>query len=463
MKKILAVLFLLALPRPGARAEEPLTLRAYLAGVEAGQAGIAGARSARGAAALLREESVLATAPQFFGEAGGSVDRSGQLLPMLQGDSTKIMSGVAGASLKTRSGVEWKLYYAYGRDIVSGSIFGEIDQWRSSQNLELSVALWRNRKGREIDPTVRAEQARRDAQGAAAGYEAADLRLLAEQAYWRLAALKESVEISSGSLRRAVELLRWSRGRAAAGLADTSETLEAEAGVKVREQQLMEEADALRQAARRFNAFLGGNSAEAPPLMEGVDGAVEKPGPGVRGDIRAAGLYAEAAEYAAARARESLKPSLDLVSKLSLTGLSGSAGAAARGAFSTSGAAAALGLRLSLPFNSAAPRKVSRGYGLEAEAARLRYRQAVLDSEAEQAALSGQFDALQRQAVLARDVEMTQWTKYQAEQARREKGKSTVFLTLAYQDDYAAAQARRVGVALKLRLVRAQLELYGRN
>ena len=462
MKKTIQLIFLLSLFPFDAGAQEPLTLQAYLLKVDGDQPGIAGARSAQKAAVVLREESTLGTEPQFFGEAGGSVDKSGQLLPMLQGDSTKILSASAGASLKTRAGVEGKLYYSFGRDIVSGSMFGDIDQWYSSQNLELSVALWRNRKGREIDSSIRAEQARRDAHGAAAGFDVADMLFRAEQSYWQLAALKESVEISSGSLLRAQELQRWSRGKVEAGLADTSEALQAEAAVKVREQELMGEIDLLRQAARKYNTFLGLNSAEVPEAMENVDGPAEKPAPGVKGDIRAAELYARAAQFAAARSAESSKPSLDLVSKLSLTGLDGSSGAAARGAFSTNGAATSLGVRLNLPFSSSLPRNVRRGYQLEAEAARLKYRQALLDSEAELAALSEQFDALQRQLEISREVEKTQWLKYQAEQLRREKGKSTVYLTLAFQDDYAAAQARRVGVALRLRLTRAQLELFKR-
>ena len=64
--------------------------------------------------------------------------------------------------------------------------------------------------------------------------------------------------------------------------------------------------------------------------------------------------------------------------------------------------------------------------------------------------------------MLVREVEKTQEQKYLAERVRREKGKTTVYFMLAYQDDYAAAQERRVAVALELRLLRAELSLFVR-
>lgn len=462
MKRSLMVLLLTISPLALPAQEGAFTLRQYLAEAETALPGLAGARSAEAGETLLRDEGQAEVSPRFFAQADLSGDNSGQLLPGLQGDYAKAASVSAGAALKTRGGFEGRAYYSFGRDIFHGSALGNVDQWKTSQNLELSAALWRNRKGLETASGIDSARALRDARAEEARAEAALLRARAEQAYWRLAAIKESIEISSGSLRNARELLAWSRALAEAGLADASEALGAEASAKMREQELLEKTGSLRQAARRFNTFLGRNSGETPGSMEKVDGPSVKPAAGVRRDVLAAELQARSAELAAAGSAESTKPALDLVTKLSLNGFGDQAGGAARGAFSTGGAAASAGLRLNMPFSGSLTRDNRRGYELLAKAARLKYRQALLESEAELSSQSDLFDALHGQLALAREVETAQETKYRAERARREKGKTTVYFMLAYQDDYAAARERRVAVALELRLLGAELGLFSR-
>lgn len=462
MKKALIVLLFIISPAALPAQEAMLTLHQYLAGAEAAQPGLAGALSAEEGEKLLRDEGEAMLSPRFFAETSLSQDNSGQLLPGLQGDYAKAASVSAGASLKTRGGFEGRAYYSFGRDVFHGSALGNIDQWKASQNIELSAALWRNRRGRETAAAIDSARALRDAQAEEARAEASVLRARAEQAYWRLAAIKESLEISSGSLRSAREMLAWSRAMSQAGLADPSEALGAAAAAKLREQELLEKTGLLRQAARRFNFFLGRNSDETPADLEKVDSPSFKPEAGVRRDVLAAELRARAAVLAAAASAESVKPTLDVAAKLSLNGFGAEAGGASRGAFSAGGAAASAGLRLNMPFSGALARDNRRGYERLAGAARLKYRQALLDSEAELAAQSELFDTLQGQLSLAREVEAAQEEKYRVERARREKGKTTVYFMLAYQDDYAAARQRSVAVALDLRLLRAELGLFAR-
>ncbi len=440
-----------------------VTLKEYLEQASASHKAIEGARKSASAAALLRAESELDISPKLFSEAGGSIDNSPQIDPSTQGDSTKKISLTAGASLKTRTGLEGKAYTAIGKTNVTGLSAGDQRKWNASQNFELSAALWRNWKGRETDASINSAQSARDAQVENANFEMDTLLAQAEQAYWRLAAIRESMKITAENLNRAKTLREWSRKRSESGLADESEYLQADAAVKIRERELLEETDLLRQAASRFNAFIGRNSEDVPQDMESVDGTVEKPAGGTRADIRAAAIQARAAAFTAISSAEALKPSLEAYSRLSFNGLSGSASMASGGSFSSNGTATTLGLRFGLPFSQSLVKNSQKGYALEAEAAELKYRQALLESQSELSSLSGQFDITLQKLSLARELEKTQLAKYLTEQKRHEKGKTTVYFTITFQDDYAAAQISRLETALKLRLICAQMKIYGRN
>lgn len=440
-----------------------VTLDHYLGQVGSSQKAIEGARKSARAAALLRSVSELEISPKLFGDAGGTIDNSPQIDPSTQGDSSKKISLTAGASLKTRGGLEGKAYTSIGKTNITGLSEGDQNKWNASQNLELSASLWRNWKGRETDSSINSAQAAKDAQTETADFEKDTLLTQAEQAYWQLAAVRESMKITGENLNRAKTLREWSRKRSETGLADESEYLQAEAAVKTRERELLEETDLLEQASAKYNSFLGLDSADVPSALESVDGAVDKPAGGLRADIRAAALQARAAAFAAINSAEALKPSVDAYSRLSLNGLSGSAGMAAGGSFSSNGTAAALGLRLGFPLSQSLVRDSQKGYELEAEAADLKYRQVLLDSRSELSSLSRQFDITLKKLSLARELEKVQLEKYRAEQKRHEKGKTTVYFTITFQDDYAAAQISRLAAALKLRLICAQMKLYGRK
>ncbi|MFA6582734.1 MAG: TolC family protein [Elusimicrobiaceae bacterium] len=450
---------LLLCPLAAADGGWALSLRGYLEQVSGRQQALTAARQTAKAARLLRQEKETEITPVLFSEASATLDNTPQLEPEYQGDSTKNAALTVGASLKTRHGVSGKLYYSVGRESISGTAFGDMDKWRAGQNLEISASLWRDRGGRETDSNLRAFTLGRDADAETAAFESDSIETRAEEAYWNLSAVKESLVVLSNNLKRARKLADWSRTRAEAGLADETEYLQAEAAAKLREQELLDATSLLLAAAREFNSFLGENSAETPAL-ENADGPVSKPSAGVRADVRAAALRARAAGLAAASSAEQTKPTLSLFSMLSFSGLGNYAGSAASNAFSTTGPAATLGLRLGVPLAARLLENNRRGYALQAEAENLKYRQTLLDSEADRDALAQEFDLLLRRLTLAREIEKAQWEKYQAEERRRAKGKSTVYFTITFQDDYARAQISRIETALKLRILTARLKLY---
>lgn len=460
MKRFLLVSMIFMTARP-AFCAEPLTLAAYLGEVNASQAALAGARKAGEAANLLQAERELEVAPRLFGEASALADDSPQFDPATQGDSTKLVSVKAGLALKTRHGIESKVYSSVGKGSVTGIASGDVSKWLASQNAEVSVSLWRNWKGRETDSSIGSAQARRAAEMQESRFAAVSLLIQAEQAYWQLAAIKESMEITSANLVRARKLADWSRKRVASGLADSSELLQALAAVKLREQDLLDESVLLRQAAVKFNACRGVNYAEPPALLESVDGVVSPPVPGERADVRAKALYAQAAKLSAAGSEETIKPALEAYAQVSLKGMEDSASAALGGALSTNGTAVTSGVRFVMPLFSSLTAKSRKGYALEAEAAALKYEQARLDGAAEFTALADHFALQKRKLELARELEKIQWDKYQAETKLREKGKTTVYFIIAFENDFASAQLRRLEAALELRLLAAKLKLYG--
>lgn len=462
MKYILIILIIVLPGQYRVQAQgNPFTLNEYLAEAAANQPGLAAARKAFNAAELLAGESGLATLPAFFGEAGATEDRSKRSMPELQGNRSNAYSMDTGVKMKGLNGLEGKFYYSLGREKSRGSAFGNTDQWASTQNLELTLPLWRNLGGRETSSAVSSGRALRRAQAEAARAEADGLRLRAEQAYWHLAAARERILIASTSLTGAEELVRWTTAKTEAGLADPSDLLQAKAAAKVRQQELFEAQDLLRRSSRVFNALRGRNSDEVPVLLESVDGPVLKPPAGTKAELRAGGLYAEHYRMAAESSAEAVKPSLDLVSKITLTGLSSSQDTAMSGAFSTRNPSAGLWVQFGIPLPPSRTREVRRGYVLEAEAAGLRHKQALLEDGANLAALLEEFDSAATRLSLAKESEAAQLEKYRAERLRREKGKSTVYLILTFQDDYATAQARRVSASLELRLICAQMRLYG--
>jgi outer membrane protein TolC len=287
----------------------------------------------------------------------------------------------------------------------------------------------------------------------------------AEITYWRLALARQSVRISVDALIRAQRIHEWNARRARLSLGDRADTLQAEALLEIRKLELQAARDELRAASQSFNLTRAVPGAEVeeelaelePKLIDALQPPARAP---MRDDVRAAEQQALASQAGSRLAQERNKPQLDLYGSYALNGRQPELAPALGEPFKAHLPSRAIGVRLTLPLDLGTLSDTRAGYRREEVGSEMVYRARLFDQEESWRDLTTKLAEARRRLKLALEIERAQEEKLRYERARREKGRTTTYQILLFEQDFSQAQLQRLRAEADALTIHAQLKLF---
>ena len=458
--------FLATLMAFPANAADTLTLGQYLAQVKKGNTGYSGSAAAASGAVLRAQEGAIQFSPALFGTEQLTVDNSPKAAPIFQGSSSTANSYSLGVQKLWDFGLTSKISYSLAFTSIQGAPLLPLASFYDARPLlELSLPVWGNGFGRTALAQAELIEASAKATSSRESYNAQRALASAEAAYWRLSVARDVLEVEKANSERAQKQKEWSARRSRLRLADDSDTFQADALLKLRRIEFQSGVDEERASAYAFNSARGQQGMKVDEkvqrLSEILAETLTAPDrKGRRQDVEAAFQQTRASEANAQISVERGTPNLEVYSTLSLNGKRGAARDSVSDSFRASQDAAAIGVRFVVPLEFGALRQVKAGYLQEIDANHSKFARQVFEEEFQWQDLTARFQEARHRLTLASEVERIQKTKYEYERERQHRGKSTTFVVLQFEQDYATAQVSRIRQAAEILNLIAEMKLY---
>lgn len=464
MKYAALILSLFTVSAASARAAEQLTIRAYLDQVE-GKSPLlqaqklhseGGARRADGASVL--------TFPYLFGAANNVVDQEEKAIPAQQGTETRTTVYALGLGMNTPFGLNGKYTWNNADVFTIGSAF-TMPRYTSYNKLDLTLNLARNGLGSEIRARQALIRAGNTAQGLAGEFNYTARLAEAESVYWRLALARQGVLVQKDVLARAGRLLDWAKRRVSLQLGDRSDLLQAQASHDLYTIGMASAVEEEKNAARAFNLLRNREGDSVPEAVgfPSVEETLKMQAPerkGERLDVQAAAARTLAAQAQSQLDKEALKPSVDVTASYAWNGRDPQRSEAISEAFGSKHPTRAIGVMFSVPLNVPTWKRAIDGADMEIEAAELELAHARLDGEKGWSDLETRLKQARARLGLVNTLENVQREKFENERSRLQRGRTTTFQALTFEQDYAQSQLTRLRTQAEVLQLLAQMRTY---
>lgn len=488
MKRLwIVLLFLLVhLASPDTQASGPLTLKSFLDSVVANNQGYQSAREASLGAEERSGEADLQTLPTFFAQSQWVRDeRLPQNLQLVY-RSIESDTYTLGISQQFAFGLKTTLSgnaaYTGFNDLqffTGTALSSPFSQsfWDVYPKIEASFPLLSGGFGK----TVRAQQEATRAQALAAHYSSRFTERVtlaeAESTYWRLALARHSVRIQTDAKERAQKISDWARRRSRLSLADETDTYQAEAALKLRTLELQAALDEERSASRSFNnarqidsdvVSESLESLDKPALISTIESQtlgdlLNSSGTPVRDDIRAYQESQRSAEAAAVIGKERNRPSLDLFGSYAWNGRGSTFGNTLADPFRSDRETQVFGIKFTLPLAVGTWTDAVAGYERERLAAEKATDRKQYELQKTWEDLTRKLAESKKRLSLAQGIESLQKDKLEHERTRFQKGRSTTYQVLMFEQDFSQSQLQRARTQTEVLNLIAQLKLFRVN
>jgi outer membrane protein TolC len=104
---------------------------------------------------------------------------------------------------------------------------------------------------------------------------------------------------------------------------------------------------------------------------------------------------------------------------------------------------------------------VNQGYRAEAAAAKMKFERKALEEEKDWRDVSSKLTAAQKRLQMAEILESLQREKYNNERNRHRRGRTTTFLVLQFEQDYALAQLARLRTQSEILNLISNMKTFG--
>ena len=466
MKTVLLIgLFLLT---ANARAEF-VSLDSYLDQVKHMNGSVRGSLETSAGTRLRSNEGALITSPSLFANLTSTDDKAPKLNPLAQGTETVTKNYSGGFMYQSPIGTSLKLYYSATYMDVRGASQVYVQNptaWDTKPVIELTQPLWRNIIGNETRASVEAANSAALAASWTDQYVVKQGLSAAEAAYWRLSAAREALEIQRGSLERQTKIRDWTAQKVKYRLADESDELQASAAVRLRELELQVAIDEVRTAAQTFNTTRGMQATTVDERLESVlafdpDNISVPRRASRRADVEAALYQEKAADAAAMLGAQKNLPTLELFGSYARNGHDLVSSTSMTQSTWAANPTTTIGLKLVAPIRWGLVMENREGYAREARGAALKYEQKVADQEKDWVDLLSKYGEAKRRLELSKRIEEVQKSKYQRERDRHSKGRTTTFMVLQFEQDFASAQLARLRTQTEILGLVAQMKTFG--
>ena len=454
------------------RADGPLELPAFLAQVREKHQGVQAATETAAGALGHAGDSRLPLKPYAFASAQLQSDGRLPQLPLFSYDRIVTNAYSLGVGENTSFGLQAKvsynlLYTSYVNTVIPGQPNVSGLAWHdATPRIELTQSLWSNGFGRATRATADFSEAQALATTYGARFQGRALLADAEITYWRLAVARQAVEVTREALERAKRIQSWNGRRARLGLGDQSDALQSDALAEQRKLELQSALDEERAARRAFNSARSLDSDSVPEALANPSPATvaELPAPTraeLRDDVKAAREQERAARAGGEAAIEHDLPTLDVFGAYTLNGRAAPVGDALSDPFSAGRPTEMIGVRFQTSLDVGGAADARRGWAREQAGAELSYQRKLFEQEQSWKDLTDRLDEGRRRLVLAQSIEKAQGTKLHYERGRLEKGRSTTYQVLLFEQDFAQAQLGRIRAEAEVLNLLAQMKLFG--
>lgn len=344
----------------------------------------------------------------------------------------------------------------------------EEPRWSSEWDLRIEQSLWRDFAGRETLRGIRRDQAQLRASSLRRKFEARQLLVDAEMAYWNYALAQRRHESLEGSLKRTKEILGWNQRRLEMNLVDQNDVLQSEAAVLQLNQSLQQAKRQEQEAFRNLNSYLSAplDSLEEAPKLEPVDlkaSEVELSDswePNSREDVRAMEELKKAAILDYQSTSASVDPDLTGYIAYGGQGVDPTLGGTIGDMFDREFPRYEIGVQLTMPLGFGNIQSLRAGKELEVQAQKLEYAQAKYQLDKVFYGLRDKVNELLAKIETAKDLKDLQQRKLANENERLRQGRSTSFQVLSFEEDLASAELELLQMQTELRHLMAQLKLF---
>lgn len=451
-----------------------LSLDRYLEQVRIDNKDVRSSLLASEGAAMYLEKGTLLLAPTAFGDISYLDDKKPPLTT-LTGDRTAKSTYTLGVRKLTTFGLEGQVSYSLIHTQLFnvptfniagvGSISPPSNYYEGRTEIVLTQSVWRNGFGRG----TRANQELLEAQASATrhteNFSIKSQLAVAESAYWRLALARETLNVSRESIERAMKIRDWAARRERFALGDKADRLQAEAALSLRKLDLQAAEDESRQAALAFNAARQIDSDEVPerlqtPTLKKLLALKAPDRAEFREDVLAAKDVTRAAQANVELALQQLSPDIQLYGLGALNSRDNGATTAVSDSFKTDRPTWLVGLRFSAPLDLPQILQSRKGHALQREAAELDFERKVFEQENAWKDLNRTLSETQRRLQLSQEIEGAQREKLMYEKKRHEKGRTTTYQVLLFEQDFASAQLTRIARERDVLAVLAQMKVF---
>lgn len=464
MKAIILTLTIL-LPLTAYAAPAQLTIAEYI-GQVTGKSPTVQAQKLNAEGGFRRAESAsVLTFPYLFGGANNYLDKSEKDFPAQQGYETRSTVYTLGLGVNTPIGLNGKYTWNNADLLTLGTSFPNPGRYTSYNRLDLSLNLVRNGFGSEIRAKKELIRAGNTAQALGSQFAFTAKMAEAENAYWRLALARQAVIVQKDVLARAGRLLEWAKRRVSMQLGERSDLLQAQASNDLFTIGLAAAVEEERNSARAFNLLRNQEGDSVPEAVgfPSVEETLRMKAPartGERLDVRAAEERTRANQAQIQIDREALKPNVDITAAYAWNGRDPSRPAAVSEAFRSQYPTRSIGVSFSVPLNVPTWAYSMRGASMQIEAAELELEQSRIGETKDWSELEARLKDARARLGLVKTLEAVQKDKFENERNRLQRGRSTTFQALMFEQDYAQSQLTRLRTQAEVLQLLAQMRTY---
>jgi outer membrane protein TolC len=447
-------------------ADKNLTLTDYLQQVSSDGPGyLATEKSAKGYELLASGANVLYF-PFAFGNYTNFKNKEETATPSFSGDMTAGHQYSVGASWNSPIGLSAKYTYNISETKISNASAVPVPNYFTSYNkFEFTQSILKNGFGAETRAQIAALANNNLMQFYSQKYMNKNKLLLAEATFWRLAYAKRAVNIQKDALARATRLLNWAKRRVSLQLGDKSDLLQSQANFELRKLELLSAEEEEKNASIAFNNLRNLPGDQVPealttPSIDEILSFQKAEKSGTRLDVKAAEAQVKAVQANLEMEKHRLMPTLDVFANYALTGRDAKREEAIKEATSSRRSNSAIGVNVAIPLNVPSLVSALRGSVYAKEGAELTLDQKRLDEVSEWEQLQRKLTDSRAKLALMKTIEQVQKEKYENENQRLLKGRTTTYQALIFEQDYANTQLTSLRIQGEYLQLIAQAKLY---
>ncbi|MDB5037056.1 MAG: hypothetical protein JWQ35_584 [Bacteriovoracaceae bacterium] len=417
---------------------------------------------------LEARERDLILSPNLTAEAKYLSDSKQTMDPLFQGDKTTAKFYSLGISQLTPFGLKGRLAYELMSTTLDGVDHNFVplsNYYEGRPVLEITQSLWKNFFGSETRAQINSIEAKALASSFSESFKSKQLMAFAEESYWKTRLIQNEISVRKDTLERANQLKAWAHRRAGLELADKSDVLQAESALKGRKLELQLAEDNAKEIFRNFNSLRGQDSDQLVDALntlspEDFKALTIPERSAMRDDTKTAEQMSRLNEAAATLNKGKAQPTLEASASVALNGKDGGVSKTLQNSFKTNHPTYSVGIQLSAPLGWSSASDLREGAEKEKTAAELEYKRKFFEQEEEWKNLTQKFISAKDRLQLVRELEESEKEKVRHERERLQKGRTTTFQVLLFEQDYSASKLNRIQSEGEVLTLLAQLKTF---